>query len=317
MLLCTISTLIGAADTKTTSGHVTLRAGLIGGGSLENFTNINVGHATAEVLGTLKTSVRTTNMEVTHNCLDIPRAGTGGNLVKPLQGDSTPKVIDCSSNYRTAGSRKARSIHKIGMLNVQRELIGRRFGDIDACCITKTFVDIRNESRGIFCNLSSALILDKQLQRTIGLNRTTFANDRQLDIRATLRSRQSRSEVVFKPTTGKKITKKTPFPIGTIFRIIGRQISVTRSKNLQFVIDVLIAVILIPNQTITPEGKSGNRSGSIRAIGNTTGSHASKERLQGQTESGSNTVTGVVSPITFSVTFSPNRYICLRELIPR
>ena len=82
MFLCTVSTLIGTTDTKTTSGHIALGTGLVSSGSLENFADIDVGYTAAEVLGTLKAGIGTTNMEVAHNGLNVPRTGTSGDLVK-------------------------------------------------------------------------------------------------------------------------------------------------------------------------------------------------------------------------------------------
>ncbi len=147
MLLCTISTLIGTTNTETTSSHIALGASLISSGSLENLTNIDVGYTAAEVLGTLKAGVRATNMEVAHNSLNVPRTGTGRNLVKPLQGDSTPKVIDRSGNDRAASGRKTRSIHKAGMVFFDRELIVDRTRNTDTSRIAKTYVKIGSKDR--------------------------------------------------------------------------------------------------------------------------------------------------------------------------
>ncbi len=318
MFLCTIGTLIRTTDTKTTPGHVTLRAGLIGGGSLKNFTNINVGHTAAEVLRTLKAGVGATNMEVTHDSFDIPRTSTGGNLVEALQSDSTAKIIDCSSNYRTASSGKARSIHQISMIFLNRELIINGTRNTDTSRITKTNVKIRSKNRRRSGSRTSTFILNQQFQRAVGLNSTTFADNRQLHIRATLWSGEGRSKVVFQPAAGKKITKKTRFPIGTIFRIIGRQITVTREIYFQFVINVLIAVILIPDQAITTEGERRDRNSSANAIGKTTsGQTFTSIRLQRQAESGDNTITRIVNPTTLTVSCRPNSNIHPGNLIPR
>ena len=271
MLLCTIGALIRTTDTKTTPGHVTLRAGLIGGGSLENFTNINVGHAATKILRTLEAGIGTTNMEMTHDRFNVARASTGGNLVETLQSDRTTEVIDRSGNDRTACSGKAGSIHQIGMILLDRELIVNGTRNTNTSRIAKTDVKIRSKDRRRSSSRTSTLILNHEFQRTVSLNRTTFADNRQLHIRATLRSGEGRSEVIFQPTSRKKIAEKTSFPIGTVFRITSRQITITRFIEFQFVIDILIAVILIPNQPIATEGESRDRGGSIDTIGNTTG----------------------------------------------
>ena len=207
MFLCTISTLIRATDTKTTSGHITLRASLISGRSLENLTDIDIGHTATKILGTLQTGIGTTNMKMSHNRFDIPRASTGGNLVETLQGDRTAKVVNRGSDNRTSGSGKAGSIHQIGMIFFNGKLIVNGTGDTDTGRIAEANVEIRSKDRRGSSGRTSTLILNHQLKRAIGLNRTAFTNNRQLHIRATLRGREGRSEIVFQPTARKKVAK--------------------------------------------------------------------------------------------------------------
>ena len=209
MLLGTIGTLIRTTDTKTTASHISLRTGLIGRRSLENLTDINIGHAAAEILGTLKTGIGTTNMEMTHDSFNIARASTGRNLVKTLQSDRTTEVIDRSGNDRTARSGKAGSIHQIGMILLDRELIANGTRNTNTSRIAKTDVKIRSKDRRRRSNRTSTLILNHEFQRTVSLNRTTFADNRQLHIRATLWSGQGGGKVIFEPTTRKKVTEKT------------------------------------------------------------------------------------------------------------
>ena len=126
MLLCTVDALIGTTDTKTTTCHISLRTSTVGRRSLENLTDINIGHAAAEILGTLKAGIGTTNMEMTHDSFNIARASTRRDLVETLQSDRTTEVIDRSGNDRTASGRKTGSVHKVGVVFLDRKLIINR-----------------------------------------------------------------------------------------------------------------------------------------------------------------------------------------------
>gem|GEM_PF-5763756 len=301
MFLCTVSTLIGTTDTKTTSSHVTLRTGLIRSGSLKNLTNVNIGHAATEILRTLEAGIGTTNVEMAHDRFDVPGTSTGGDLIETLKSNRTTKVVDSSGNNRSASSGKAGSIHQISMLNIQRKLIGRRFSNIDTGDIAETLVNIRNKSRSIFCNRSGTFILNEKLERTVSLNRTTFTNNRQLHIRATLRGREGRSEIIFQPATGKKIAKDR-FLESSITDTINKIPTILIGSDRQLIINVLIAVVLIPNQTITTEGKSGNRSSGRNTIGYTSlDDIRTCIGLNRKAESGNKTILGLVSPIAFSI----------------
>ena len=316
MFLCTISTLIGTTDTKTTTSHISLRTGLIGRRSLKNFTDIDVGNTAAEILGTLKAGIRATNMEMTHDRFNVARASTGGNLIETLQGDRTAEVIDRSGNDRTTSGSKAGSIHQISMIFLDRELIVNRTRNTDTSRITKTDVKIRSKDRRRSGSRTSTLILNHQFQGAVGLNRTTFADNRQLHIRATLWSGEGRSEVVFQPATREKIAENRILESG-ITDTIDNIFTILISSDRQLVIDILITIVLVPNQTITTEGESRDRSSGRNTVSDTSLNNiATSIRLSRQTESSNETILGRVSPITCTIRLRPRLKITANEIRP-
>ena len=316
MLLCTVDALIGTTDTKTTTCHISLRTSTVGRRSLENLTDINIGHAAAEILGTLKTGIGTTNMEMTHDSFNIARASTGRNLVETLQSDRTTEVIDRSGNDRTACSGKAGSIHQICMILLDRELIVNGTRNTNTSRIAKTDVKIRSKDRRRSSSRTSTLILDHEFQRTVSLNRTTFADNRQLHIRATLWSGEGRSEVIFQPTAGKKITENRSFEI-RIFPACKANTTIRSRINRQLVIDILVTIILVPNQTITTERKNGDRSSSRNTIRNTSFRDITTcIGLGRQAESGNETILGLVSPIALAIRLRASSKISTNKIRP-